>query len=432
MNRAWAMAAVMIVAGASHADDWPGYRGPARNDVSMEKGLLKEWPAGGPKLLWTYAQTGVGLSGPAVVGDRLYILGDREDSAFLIALDLKSAKDGTVSEAWATRLGANFNWTGNHWSAGPSAAPTVDGELVYGVSGSGDLICAESATGKERWRKSFPTDLAGEVNPIGGGPKKLGWGYTASPLADGDQLVCIVGGPQGTVAALKKRTGAVIWRSVDLKDQAAYTSAQVTEIAGVRQYIVLTNQGLAGVDAKDGKLLWLYRRPRPYGTEVVNSPLIQGPLIYVTVGGQGCEFVRITGEGGAFKATPVYENKNLSNHHGGVVLLDGHVYGHSGREWVCQKLENGEIAASLKQRMGSGSITYADGRFYCLAEGDGTVALMEAGPAGWTERGRFKLPKQSSMRKKNGKIWTPPVVSNGRLYLRDQELLFCYDVSSGK
>src|SRR5262249_39427040 len=201
------------------AADWPQYRGPNRNDISAETGLLKKWPDGGPPLLWAYANAGVGYSGPSIVGKRLYILGGREDSEHLIALDLGAVKDKTVAEAWSVRIGPLFQFKGNNWSAGPSATATVDGELVYALGGNGDLLCAETATGKERWRKSLPAELEAQVNPIGGGPKNLGWGYTWSPLVDGDRLICVPGGPKGTVAALDKRTGQIRWRSAELTDQ---------------------------------------------------------------------------------------------------------------------------------------------------------------------------------------------------------------------
>ena len=204
--------------------DWPQYRGPNRDDVTTETGLMQRWPEAGPALLWTYTNTGIGYSGPAVVGPRLYTLGDRGEKEYLIALNTQPTPQGTVSEAWSVELGQKFDWEGNRWSAGPSATPTVDGDQIFALGGWGDLVCVEAATGKERWRKNLPRDLDAEVNPIGGGPKKIGWGFTWSPLVDGDRLICIPGGPRGTAAALDKRTGAVLWRSTEATDQAAYTS----------------------------------------------------------------------------------------------------------------------------------------------------------------------------------------------------------------
>ncbi len=413
------------------AGDWPQYRGPNRDDVSTETGLLKKWSPEGPALLWTYSDAGVGYSGPAVVGDRLYTIGGRGETEHLLALDLGSARDGTVKEAWTAPVGPLFEFKGNTWSAGPSATPTVAGGRIYALGGNGDLVCVEAASGKEVWRKNLPKDLEAQVNPIGGGPRNLGWGFTGSPLIDGEKLVCLPGGPRGTVAALDAKTGSVLWRSAEVKDQAAYTSPMAVEIEGVRQYVVLTNQGLLGVAADDGRLLWRARRESPYGTEVINSPIVHGSLLYTTVavGNGGCDLVRISREGETFKAETVYANKNLSNHHGNVVRVGEHVFGYSqGRGWVCQNFGNGKIVWEEKSRLGAGSVVYADGRLYCFSENDGTVVLIEAVAEGWRESGRFKIPRQTKLRKTGGRIWTPPVVAGGRLYLRDQDLVFCFDV----
>lgn len=417
----------------AHADDWPQYRGPGRDDVSTETGLLAQWPDGGPRLLWTYDDTGIGYSCAAVVGARLYTIGGREETEFLIALDVGGATSGEVKQAWAVPIGPLFQWEGNRWSAGPSATPTVDGQFIYAQGGMGDLVCVNATTGREVWRKNLPTEMAAEVNPIGGGPKNLGWGFTCSPLVVDDLLIVIPGGPAGTVAALDKRTGRPRWRTAQLTHQAAYTSPMLAEIEGVRQVVVLTNQGVAGIELGSGRVLWEHLRSPRYGTEVINSPIIAGSLVYTTVGaGQGCELLRITRTGGQFAAELVYSNKEMANHHGNVVLIDGHVYGNSQRRgWVCQNLESGQPVWTERQQLRGGALTYADGRLYLYGEDEGEVVLIAASTEGWQESGRFQIPQQSSQRKPNGKIWTPPVVANGRLYLRDQELLFCYDVSGG-
>ncbi len=293
-------------------------------------------------------------------------------------------KEGTVAQAWATRVGPTYDWKGNSWSTGPSSTPTVDGERVFALASTGHLLCANVATGQEHWRKDLAAELDAEVNPIGGGPKKLGWGFTWSPLVDGEQLICVPGGPKGTVAALKKKTGEVLWRSTEITDQAAYTSPMLAEIGGVRQYVVLTNRSVFGVAAKDGKLLWNYRPARPYGTEVVNSPVVHGAFVYVSVGsGHGCELIQVTKDGETFNAESVYSNKNLANHHANVVLVGEQVFGFGeGRGWVCQEFKTGEVVWAERQKFRSGSLTCADGRLYCYDESDGTAALIEVTTAG--------------------------------------------------
>src|SRR6185295_15284508 len=214
--------AAFLAASLAPADDWPQYRGPNRDDVSAEKGLLQQWPEKGPPLLWTFSNAGVGLSGPAVVGGRFYTLGGRGETEFLIALDVDKLKDGAPAEAWAVKIGPLFDFKTNNWSSGPSSTPTVDGDAVYALGGNGDLVCVAATDGKERWRLNLPGQLEAEVNPIGGGPAKLGWGFTWSPLIEGSHLICLPGGPKGTVAALEKKTGRVVWRSAELTEQAAY------------------------------------------------------------------------------------------------------------------------------------------------------------------------------------------------------------------
>jgi outer membrane protein assembly factor BamB len=413
------------------AADWPQYRGPNRDGVSKDTGLLQQWPKDGPRLLWTYADAGVGYAGPAVVGDRLYTAGGRGDSEYLIALDLKAA-DGTVKEMWATKIGPLFTWKGNSWNAGPNVAPTVEGDSVYALGGFGDLICVEAATGKERWRVSLPRDLGGAVNPIGGGlddPTPLGWGYASAPLVDGDKLVCVPGGKRGLFAALDKATGKVLWRSTEVTDQASYSSPLVAEIRGVRQYVQAVNAGLVGVSAAGGKPLWSYKRAAPYEDVVIATPVVKGDLVYASVGfGEGCDLVRVAGTGGAFAAEKVYSTKDVQSRDGGVVLVGDHLYGFSEKGgWVCQEFKTGKVVWA-EPGIGRGSVAAADGRLYCCAEKGGTVALVEPSPEGWKEAGRFKLPRESRQRKPSGRLWTHPVVANGRLFVRDQELLFCFDI----
>jgi len=415
------------------AADWPQYRGPQRDGVSRETGLMREWPQGGPKLLWTYADAGVGYSGPAVVGERLYMTGGRGDDEYVFALDLKDTDQGKVQQVWATKIGPLFTWKGNSWNRGPNVAPTVDGDAVYALGGFGELVCVEAATGKERWRVNLPRDLRGEVNPIGGGldePTALGWGYASAPLVDGDRLICAPGGKAGLLAALDKKAGKVIWRSKEATDQASYSSPLVVEIGGIRQIVQVTNRGIVGIAATDGKPLWSYQRKPEFDDVVIATPIVRDNLVYATVGfGQGCDLIRLAPNGRRIGIEKVYSNKEVQNRDGGVVLVGEHLFGHSEQGgWVCQELKTGKVVWSEPRALGRGSVTCADGRLYCCAEKGGIVALVEPNTEGWKEAGRLKLPQESRNRLPSGALWTHPVIANGRLYIRDQELVFCYAV----
>jgi outer membrane protein assembly factor BamB len=418
--------AVLVLALPARADDWPQWRGPDRSGVSKEKGLLKQWPKEGPKLLWTYTDAGHGYSQGAVVGDRLYTMGGRGDTEYLFALDVASGK-----QVWAAKIGPFFE--GTQWNAGPSATPTVDGSLVYGLGGQGILVCVDAAKGTEVWRKDMTADLGGAVNPVGGGPTAFAWGWNWSPLVDGDHVICVPGGPKGLLAALDKKSGEVLWRSKEVTDKATYSSPVIVEVGGIRQYVATTNAGIVGVAAKDGKLLWTYKHP--YKDVVIATPVVHDTLVLETVGIQNfrpaVDAVELAATDGAIKAAKKYVQDFVS----GVatpVLVGDHVYGYSESKktpgWVCMEVQTGKVAWAEADALGDGSLCAADGHLYCFTDDEGVVALVEANPDKWVEKGHFEIPQKSKLRKPSGKLWTPPVVANGRLYLRDQDLIFCYKV----
>jgi outer membrane protein assembly factor BamB len=440
------LAGACLFAGAlaALAADWPQWRGPDRTDVSRETGLLKAWPKGGPPLLWKINNAGIGFSGPAVVGDRLYTMGARDETEYVLALDVK-----TGQEVWHAKLGPIFTFSGNDWGDGPRATPTVDGTHLYALGGQGELVCLQVKDGKEVWRKNLLKDFGGKVMEYA---EPLSWGYCESPLMDGDKLVCCPGGPKGTMLALNKQTGAVLWRCTELKGEATDASIMPAEIGGIRQYVQSVYNGsgkggaIVGVAARDGKLLWTFpilpvSRYEVYA--IVPTPIVRGDLIYVTAGyNAGCDLLKVTKDAaGQFKAENLYSGRSqkvMKNEHGGVVLVGDHVYGYSdGRGWVCQEFKTGkEVWNEKNQLEGKGSLTCADGHLYLYSD-EGVAALIKASPMGWEESGRFELPEKSKvpeMRKTSRRagVWTHPVVANGRLYLRDQELLFCYDVREKK
>lgn len=413
------VSALYFYVSISLAADWPQWQGQARNNISTEQNLLQSWESFKPKLLWTYRDTGAGYSGPAVVGNRAFIMGVQNGAEAMIALDIESGK-----QVWAAPLGKLF---GNNWGDGPRGTPTVDGGMVYGISGSGDLVCLNAANGKENWKVSLAKDLEGKVMKI--------WGFTESPLIDGDKVVCSPGGPKGTLAALDKKTGKVLWRSTEITDEASYASMVKGKIGEQEIYIQMSAAGLIGVDPATGKKLFA-EKVGVNGIAIIPTPVVSGNKVYVTSDyGTGCALVELTSSSGRLASKVLYEKKVMQNHHGGVVLLDGMIYGCTGNsngraKWICQNLETGDAVWESDNFTQSGSITFAGNRLYCYGQNDGTVTLVEPNQKAWTEKGRLTLPEMTKLPRKSGKIWTHPVVSNGKLFLRDLDLVFCFDVSA--
>jgi outer membrane protein assembly factor BamB len=413
MTRLLSLATVLLCALPAVADDWPQWRGPGRMDISNEKGLLKTWPEKGPRLIWTFDQAGSGYSGPAIIGNRLYTMGTRGNSECVLALDANTGK-----EIWNTAIGDIFKeGHGN----GPRATPSVDGAYLYAMGGESDVVCLETDSGKKVWSKNLRDEFEGEL--------MSGWGYCESPLVDGDKVVCTPGGPKGAIIALDKKTGKPIWRCTELKDKCSYSSIITADILGVRQYVQVMANSLVGVNPENGKLLWRYRPEIALRTAVVPTPIYHDGCVYFSAGyGAGCECVRLEREGDAFTAKKIYSNKVMTNHHGGVILVGDYLYGYSdGPRWTCQDFRTGKSVWN-SNKLDKGSLTYADGHLICYGEGKGAVVLVQATPEGWKEDGRFSLPKTSNIRPPSGRFWTHPVVANGKLYLRDQDLIFCFDI----
>ena len=399
---------IFLASTATQSNDWPQWRGPDRTDISTEKGLLKSWPEGGPKRLWLFKNAGEGYSGPAVVSGRLYTMGTREDQEMFLALDANSG-----AEIWVSMIGAvRPDERGN----GSRGTPTVDGERVYGMTGRGEVACAQLSDGKVLWKKSM-SDLGGKVPA---------WGFSESVLADGENVICTPGGSAGTVAALDKKTGELRWQSADLTDASDHSSIIRIVHNGVPQYVQLTKKTLFAVSPRDGKVLWKAPFPGASAAAVIPTPIYSDGYVFATSGYHvGCMLAKIEEKG---DASIVYQNKLMQNHHGGVVLVEGRLYGYSDSAgWLCQNFKTGEQIWSSKN-LGKGAVTCADGMLYCVEEGKGTVALVETSPTEWVEKGRFTLEPRTTIRTKDNRVWTHPVVSNGKLFLRDQDLIFCYDV----
>jgi len=403
------LAAVMMTATFSVAGDWPQWRGVNRDDISSETGLLKKWPSMGPEKVWMFDDAGLGYSGFSVVGGMLYTMGSRDAVEYVIAVDTATGK-----EKWSAEVGAVYT---NGWGDGPRCTPTVEGAHVYAIGGRGNLICLMAADGKKVWEVGLVDDLGGKLQS---------WGYTESPIIEGDLVVCTPGGEKGTVAAFDKKSGKKVWQTSDWTDNAQYSSIIGVDHNGGRQLIQLTMQTLAGVDPKDGKVMW--KTEFPGKTAVIPTPIFKDGQVFVSAGyGVGCKSVKI---GVGNKVEELYSNTDMENHHGGVILVGDHLYGYSGKAgWTCMEMKTGTVVWAEKKELKKGAIHCADGMLYLQEEDTGTVVLIEASPKGWNEKGRFVIEPQTMQRNPKGKVWTHPVVANGRLYLRDQELLFSYDVS---
>ncbi len=400
---------LICFAASLSASDWPHWRGPDRDGVSKETGLLKEWPKEGPSRAWLNTDVGMGYSGVSIAGGKLFTMGAREDTELLICLD---ASDG--KELWSARIGSRL---GNNWGDGPRGTPSVDGERVYAMGGQGTLICAQVASGEVIWTKTT-TSLGG---------KKPGWGFCESVLVDGPRVVCTPGGSEGAIVAFNKQDGEVLWRSKEVTNGAQYATVTPIEHNGQRQYLQLFTNSLVAVAADTGKQLW--KTDWPNGrTAVIPTPIFHDGHVFITSGyGAGCKLAKV---GPDNQVEDVYAHKDMTNHHGGVVRVGDHLYGSSERTWTCLEFKTGKVVWSERRVFGKGSVTCADGMLYCLDEGNGEVVLIDASPEGWKEHGRFKLEAQSEKRSRQGKVWTHPVVCNGKLFLRDQEQLSCYDVKA--
>ncbi|HEV7683317.1 MAG TPA: PQQ-binding-like beta-propeller repeat protein [Pyrinomonadaceae bacterium] len=402
------------------ASDWPQWRGPGRDGISRESGLLKQWPAGGPKLLWQVNDIGDGYSTPSVVGNRIYLMSNRGlQNEFVQAL---STKDGKV--IWTTRVGNVGNPDQNPSYPKARSTPTVDGKQIYALGSDGDLVCLDAKSGKIRWQKSIRKEFGGQPGE---------WAYAESPLVDGDVVVVTPGGAQATMVALNKKTGALIWKSaIPGGDAAGYASAIVFQGGGRKQYVQCLSKGMVGVDAKTGEFLWrnkeVAKGPAQYFTPVVSSDQVYGGAL-----GVGGVLVKAKSDGSGI-AEQVYLARGLPNGIGGAVVVGDHIYGTEvGATLVAADLKTGKIKWSDKC-VGWASVAYADGLLY-LHGVEGEMALVEATPEAYREKGRFTPPAQPKKKQVGPfpeKAFAYPVIANGRLYIRDLETLWVYDIKASR
>ena len=415
-----ALLTAIAFASSPESFDWPQWQGPDRNAISKEKGLLKEWPKAGPPLAWKITGLGGGESAPSIAAGRIYGMSNRGADEVVWAL---SEKDGKT--IWVTRLGPAFQQQEPPGKDGPGCTPTVDGERLYVIGLGGDVSCLQIRDGKIVWQRSFQRDFGGEV-PI--------WSFRESPLVDGDKVICTPGGEGATIVALDKLTGKTIWKSQVPDDpKAAYASAIAIDFAGQRQYVQLTAKALVGVAASDGKFLWRYDKPsNNYGINCSTPLYHEGQVFAASAYNNGGGLVKLSKEAnGSVKAEEVYFSDKMQNHHGGMILFEGNLYGanggNSGGYLVCLDFQTGNVLWDERRgekRAPKGSVAFADGRLYYRLE-DGTMLLIEPSPKQYLELGRFVQPDRTRQ-----PAWAHPVIANGKLYLRDQDVLFCYNVKA--
>jgi outer membrane protein assembly factor BamB len=399
--------------------DWPSWRGPLRDGVCTEKGLLTSWPSGGPKLAWSARGLGSGYASVAILGDKVYTCGTQRDKVVLICVN---RADG--SRLWATPIGG-----GGEGNCTPTVSP--DGKYAVAMTKDGDVLCVDAQSGAERWTKNFGRDFGGRM--------MSGWGYSESPLIDGDRVILTPGGDDAMLAAIELATGNVVWKTSapDLGNRggagAAYSSIIISNAAGVKQYVQLVGRGLIGVDAKTGRLLWHYPRIAN-NTANIPTPIADGNMIFTSTGyfaGSALLQLSRTSSGVAVREVKFFTGDELQVHHGGMVKVGDYIYGGHGHNLgfpFCLNWKTGKMAwleddQQLK-RLESAAVLYADGHLYFRYQ-KSVMKLIEATPRGYKEKGSFNVPGSDSPG------WQHPVIAGGRLYLRNQDELFVYDIKAG-
>ena len=404
MTKTLAVAGTVLLSLASlrAASDWPQWQGPDRTRISKETGLLKEWPASGPPVVWTANGLGSGYGSMAVAGDRIFVQGARGRDSVIVALNRADGK-----QVWSKALGPTET---NDRGPGPRGTPTVDGDRLYGLTENGDLSCL-TIDGTAVWQRNILRDF--------GGPQ-LQWLISESPLVDGPHVIVTPGGPGAGMVKLDKMTGKTVWTAKELSDPAGYSSIIAADVQGVRTYMTFTAAAGVGVRASDGKLMFRYPNAANRVANIATPIFSNNKVFFTSAYGTGGGLLDLTAQGGEVKATEVYFTRDMQNHHGGVVLVDGYLYGFSNAILTCLEFATGKVMWRDRS-VGKGTVTLADGSLYLQSENN-VVGLAEATPSGYREKGRFSIAD------KGLPSWAHPVVSDGRLYVRNQDALLVYDI----
>ena len=385
--------------------EWPQWRGPNRDGISKETGLLKQWPSQGPPMEWKTSGADQGYSSMSVSDGRLFTMGAREDREFIITFDVKTGKS-----LWVTAHGSRFK---NDRGDGPRGTPTVEGDRLYALGGNGDLSCLETRTGKSVWTVNLLEKFGGS---------NAHWGLSESPLIVGERILVNAGGPNASIVALNKKDGSVIWKSQS--DRAGYSSAMLLDLGGISQAIFFTASRTLGVDVRDGRLLWEYAKVAN-GTANIATPIIRDNRVFVSSDyGTGCALLELKSSSNGIAAQEIYFNRDMKNHHSSSILIGDTLYGFSSAILTAMHFDDGKLLWKDRS-VGKGSLVYADGHLYCFSE-NGVVGLVEASPEAYREKGRFSI-KQESL-----PTWSHPIIAGGHLYLRDQDSIYSFDVRENK
>ena len=383
--------------------DWPQWHGPNRTALSTETGLVKTWPTAGPPVVWSITGLGEGYGSVAIKGDRIFVQGVKTGQSSVFCLNRADGK--TV---WATALGPRL---GQDRGPGPRGTPTVENDRLYTLTEGGDLGCLKATDGSIVWQRNILKDFGGR------NPK---WLISESPLIDGERLIVMPGGEGAGIVALDKATGKTIWTTKELSDEAGYSSCIASDIGGVRTIVGFTSRAGVGVRASDGKLMWRYEQVSNRTANIATPVVHDNKVFYTSAYGTGCALLGLKAQGGEVKAEEIYFNREMMNHHGGVVLINGYLYGFNNAILTCIEFATGKMVWRDRS-VGKGTLTYADGLLYLLSETN-VVGLAEASPSGYKELGRFQIADQG------WPSWAHPVVCGGKFYIRNQGTLACYDI----
>jgi outer membrane protein assembly factor BamB len=392
--------------------DWPGFHGPLRDNKSLETNLAKRWPDGGPKLVWKAKGIGEGWAGVSVVSGRIYTAGAIDGKTVITALGVGGKR------IWQATTAPVFK--GRY--PDERATPTIAGGRLYHINNAGYAVCLDAKTGGSVW-------AVDTIKRFGG--RLARWGVSESLLVVGKRVICTPGGPQAALAALDKDTGKTLWTCDGLDDKPAYTTPILVEHGGLRQVVTILANYAVGVSLETGGLLWKYEHKVPYDANCVTPVHVDGKLVLAGTWGRGATCLRLNINAGSCSVKELWRTKALDNEHGGIIAVDGYIYGqadgnHKNRRMMCLELKTGKTMWSTPQLAGkrTSTLSFAGGLFYVMTD-QGEVALVRPNPKQLEIISRFNPPKGGK-----GDLWAHMVICNGCLYVRHGEFLYVYDVTA--